>query len=196
VDKSTLQPQAAIVAPTIARDDDTESAGVVTSELAVVWIFDIQSKRGLEGDVARLIEQKCGIKLPIANRCATDKSLAVSCVGPGHWLMVNHSGDRPGFKHQLEEWLADVASVFDQSAAFTIIRAEGPSVGDALAKGVHVDLNPGVFGAGSAAATTIAHIGVLLWKPDERPVFEFAVPRSLAIAFFEWLHEASLEFAA
>ena len=63
-----------------------------------------------------------------------------------------------------------------------------------LQKAFTLDLDPDVFRAGSAAATSIAHINVLFWKLNEQSGFELAVPRSYATAFLDWLHESALEF--
>ena len=195
MDKTPLLPEPAMVTAALSRDG-LHSKGVAISERAALAIYDIQARRGLAADVARLIEEKYSIELPEANRCVTRHSLLTCCAGPNHWLMIEFSGNDPGSLYDLKECLADKASVFDQSGAFTIIKAEGRFVPQALAKGIHLDLDPSVFGPGSAAVTSIAHIGVMFWKSDDRPSFEFAIPRSLVMGFVDWLHEASLEFGA
>ena len=195
--KQLLKPESGILAPNGPRhrDDNPLRPKVVIGERAVAGIYDLQSKRGREGDVARGIYQTSGLKLPDAGHCIAHQSLLACCVGPCHWLVVNYSDDRADFKSELERCLAGAASIFDQSDAFTIIQVQGVCARNVLAKGVHLDLDHGVFGIGSSAVTSVSLIGVTFWKLDDRPIFEFAVPRSFATAFFGWLHEASLEFS-
>jgi sarcosine oxidase subunit gamma len=61
---------------------------------------------------------------------------------------------------------------------------------------LQVDLHPSVFRAGDAAITAVAHVGVHFWQLDDVPTYEFTMFRSFAIAFCEWLAEASAEFGA
>jgi heterotetrameric sarcosine oxidase gamma subunit len=197
VGEQSLKPASGILVPERlhGQDDNPGSPKVVIGERAVAGIYDLQSKRGREGDVARGIYQISGLKLPDAGHCIAHGSLLACCVGPCRWLVVKYSDDRSDFKSELERCVAGAASVFDQSDAFTIIQVQGACARNVLAKGVHLDLDQGVFGVGSSAVTSISLIGVTFWKLDDRPTFEFAVPRSFATAFFEWLHEASLEFS-
>ncbi len=54
----------------------------------------------------------------------------------------------------------------NQSDARAALRLSGPHVRDMLAKGCMIDLHPSVFPPGAAAMTSIAHIGVHLWRLD------------------------------
>jgi sarcosine oxidase subunit gamma len=90
----------------------------------------------------------------------------------------------------LETQLQGLASVIEQSGGLGVLRLSGPALLDTLAKGVQIDLAPETFAAGSVAVTSIAHIGVTLWKVDDGPTIDIAVARSLAGSFQHWL-EAS-----
>jgi methylglutamate dehydrogenase subunit D len=57
-----------------------------------------------------------------------------------------------------------------------------------------IDLHPRAFATDFAAATSVAHIAVLLWQVDDRPTYEFAVPRSYALSFWHWLHASAGEY--
>ena len=49
----------------------------------------------------------------------------------------------------------------------------------------------GHFGPGSAAVTTISHIGVTIWQIDDTPTFEIALFRSFADRFWHWMKATS-----
>jgi sarcosine oxidase subunit gamma len=63
-----------------------------------------------------------------------------------------------------------------------------------LAKGVPIDLDARVFGPGDTALTLVGHISVHLWQVDRAPTYEFAVPRSFAAGFCEWLFAAAAPY--
>jgi sarcosine oxidase subunit gamma len=97
----------------------------------------------------------------------------------------------------MEAYLASLAgwgSLVEQSHARTLLRVRGPRVREALAKGVAVDLHPRAFKPGDAATTLVAHLPVTLWQIDDQPTYEFAVARSLAQSFWQWLSTAAAEY--
>ncbi|MHB1203951.1 MAG: hypothetical protein ACYCZX_00165 [Rhodospirillaceae bacterium] len=51
-------------------------------------------------------------------------------------------------------------------------------------------MHPSAFQPGSAAATTISRIDVLLWQLDTEPTYDLAIPRSYAASFHPWLRSA------
>ena len=111
---------------------------------------------------------------------------AAKIMGPGKWLAMD---DKHGtaFVQTLETKLQGLASVVEQSGGLGVLRLAGPALPETLEKGVQIDLAPGAFPVGSVAVTSIAHIGVTLWKVDAAPTIEIAVARSLAGSFFHWL---------
>ena len=90
--------------------------------------------------------------------------------------------------------IAANASIVDQSHGRVLLRAGGPRIRDALAKGLAVDLHPHAFGRGDAAMTCVGRIGVQLWQIDDRPIYELAVPRGYCLSFWHWLQSAAAEF--
>jgi methylglutamate dehydrogenase subunit D len=95
------------------------------------------------------------------------------------------------FEAALGELCADVASVVNQSDGRCVMRVGGSRARDALAKGVPIDLDAGVFGPGDAALTLAGHINVHMWQIDNAPTYEFAVFRSFAVSFCQWLLDTS-----
>ncbi len=97
----------------------------------------------------------------------------------------------------LRDALGGTAAVVDQSSGYAVLRVTGPKVRETLAKGVPLDLHPGVFKPDDTAVTLVAHMGVVIWRRQDGPegaVFELAVFRSLAESFWHWLAESSAEF--
>ena len=60
--------------------------------------------------------------------------------------------------------LAGMASISDQSDGRALIRIAGPKARDVLAKFCSLDLDPSEFPVGTAAATSVDHTAVTLWR--------------------------------
>jgi sarcosine oxidase subunit gamma len=124
---------------------------------------------------------------PLAEAGRTARAdLALISTGPGVWLAVveDVGGDWPA---ALEGQLDGLCAVSDQSGAYGVFRISGPGARDLLQRGVAIDLHPDAFAPGSAAATVIAHIGVILWRPGQDETFEVAVFRSYVPSFRHWI---------
>lgn len=105
--------------------------------------------------------------------------------GPGTWLALADAPDE-GLAARLE----GLASVSDQSGGYVLYRIEGPQARALLQRGVFIDLDARVFVPGSVSVTMIAHMGVVLWRPegaDAPDVFELALFRSFAQSFRHWV---------
>jgi sarcosine oxidase subunit gamma len=136
------------------------------------------------------IRQLLGVTPPTEPAAAGDGGSLVVAVGPGAWLALRD--DAPtGWATELERDFAGTAAVVDQSSGYAVLRLEGEAVWRILAKGAFIDLDPQAFAPGHAAATLIAHIGVILWRRTDRPAFEVAVFRSYAGSFWHWLTTAT-----
>jgi len=170
--------------------------GVSLSERADLALAAVMVRKGAGEALTRRVRAAFGLDLPTTSRRAARGSLAFVWAGPGHWLAVTEGGDGGSFEMLLRHDLSNLASISDQSDGRAVVRITGARAGDALAKGVPVDLNPRVFTAGDAAVTTVGHIGVHLWQLDDAPTYEFAVFRSYAAAFWRWLIDSAAEFGA
>ncbi len=142
----------------------------------------------------RSVREMFGFPLPGTPKCVSAGAISVLWAGAGQWLAMTRGEDGTAFERRLRTELGDLASISDQSDGRVVIRVSGTRARDALAKGVPVDLHPGVFRPGDAAVTTVAYIGVALWQVDGAPTYEFIVPRSYCAAFHEWLSSAAAEF--
>ncbi|KRE12242.1 hypothetical protein ASE66_16895 [Bosea sp. Root483D1] len=141
-----------------------------------------------------LVESRTGITLPATPTIVSGASHDAIWSGPEQWLLRAATHD--GFAELLEA-LSVQAAVSEQSDARAAVRLSGPQIRDALAKGVMLDLHPAAFAVGDTALTSIAHIGVHLWRLTDEPdgsVFEIMVARSMVGSFWSWFAASAAEF--
>lgn len=81
----------------------------------------------------------------------------------------------------------------DVSAQRTTIRLRGAHARDVLETGCAIDLHPRVFGAGSAAVTTLGQANVILLCLGEND-YRILVRSSFAAYLAEWLLDAATEW--
>jgi methylglutamate dehydrogenase subunit D len=91
---------------------------------------------------------------------------------------------------ELATTVSGLASVSDRSSGYAALRMTGSAARDLLSRGAFIDFHPSVFRPGSAAVTTIAHIGVTLWGGDA-PTYDAALFRSYAAGFWHWIETIS-----
>lgn len=160
--------------------------GVVAHERTGLVIATVMARRGQFSALSGAVRQRYGFELADAATVSGNAHTAFVGTGSGRWLAV-FDDPAPGLVPVLQHDLNGLASVVDQSHGFGVLRLSGPAVLLTFEKGVALDLSPEVFKAGAAATTTLAHVSVHLWKVDEAPTFDVAVPRSYAGAFSHWL---------
>ena len=150
-----------------------------------------------EGGIVRVadaLKQRLGLDLPTTPAIGTSATHEVIWSGPGQWLL--RAQERAGFSDLLAA-LSPHAAVSDQSDARAALALSGPRIRDVLAKGCMVDLHPRAFPVGTVALTSIAHIGVHLWRAEDGPdgpVFEIMVARSMVGSFWSWFSASVAEY--
>ncbi|WP_254601796.1 sarcosine oxidase subunit gamma [Sphingomonas bacterium] len=132
------------------------------------------------------LSRKIGVPLPSGPRTSKAGSLMLIGTGPGVWLAFS---DKPAIDsaEQLQARVGALASVSDQSSAYSVLRLAGHDARRLLQRGVAIDLHPSQFGPGQVATSMIAHIGVILWQVDDLPTYEIATFRSFAESFRHWV---------
>jgi sarcosine oxidase subunit gamma len=113
--------------------------------------------------------------------------------GVGRWFVASAGHDPARLVGILQEALARLASILDQSDGQVAIGMTGGSVRATLAKGCALDLHPDSFKLGDAAATLLGHIPVHLTRTGADD-FEILVPRSYAASLWDSLGEMAAEF--
>jgi sarcosine oxidase subunit gamma len=172
----------------------TTSPGVTVRELRGASLATVTAHNGRRAALLDAARSAFGAELPPAPRRVEGRDIAFVWSGPDQWLACTHPAPAADMEALLATAFAGLASVVDQSHGRTLLRVTGPHVGDALAKGVPIDLHPRAFKPGDAAATLVAHIPVHLWQIDDRPTYEFAIARSLAQSFWHWLATSSAQY--
>lgn len=176
--------------------DPTRPAGVKAIAREGLGVASILAPRGGEAALAKLVATRYGLEPPATPRAVRGAAQTFVWAGPRQWLLV--ADRQQGFVEGLKP-LATLAAVSDQSDARAALRLTGPNVRDMLAKGCMIDLHPKAFPRGAAALTSVAHIGVCLWRADERPdegdaIFDILVARSMAGSFWSWAEASAAEF--
>ena len=169
-------------------------AGVTATLLDGFGLATLIAAPGGGSALSRPVEARLGIALPLTPTIASGQAHDAIWAGPDQWLL--RCASRDGFQALLAE-LAPHAAASDQSDGRAAVRLSGPRVRDVLAKGVMLDLHPAAFAVGDVALTSIAYVGVQLWRladgPDG-PMFEIMVPRSMAGSFWAWFTASAAEF--
>ncbi len=171
-----------------------ETAGVTATARDGLGLASLIAPDSGQAALAQALKRRFGLDLPLSRRAVRSAAHALVWSGPGQWLLV--AEDRRGFADAIEA-LSGLAAATDQSDSRAVLRLSGPRIRDALAKGCMLDLHPSAFPAGATALTSIAHIGVQLWRGDDGPsgaVFEIMVPRSMAGSFWSWFAASAAEF--
>jgi methylglutamate dehydrogenase subunit D len=163
--------------------------GVVAVERKGLAVATVIQRRGQSRLLSAAVTANFDIDLPVGTEWTAKNGVAWLGTGPGKWLAVSEARDAE-FVGKLETKFCGLAAVIEQSDGLGVLRLSGPALFKTLEKGVQVDLAPDAFPTGSVAVTSVAHIGVTLWKVDDQPTVDVAVARSLCNGFLHWL-EAS-----
>jgi heterotetrameric sarcosine oxidase gamma subunit len=166
--------------------------GVRIREITDFAAIGIIARRGRSAEVATILSRHVGSPVVDAAKRAGVGALAVTGTAPGQWLAI--SRDARVSLDQLRTELAGLAAVSDQGDGRLIIEVAGSRARDALAKGIAIDLDAGVFKVGDAAQTSAAHIGLQIALVDDAPTFEIISARSTAASFWSWLESSAAEY--
>lgn len=149
------------------------------------------------GPAAAAVAAHLGAALPCAaSTWAQGDTAKVIWLGPDEWLVTSPFTTPQALEAGLRGAVGDHGgAVVDVSAQRTTLRLRGERARDVLAKGCSLDLHPRVFGAGSAAQTTLGQAGVLLLALDATGSdFQIIVRSSFACYLASWLLDAAVEY--
>lgn len=136
-----------------------------------------------------------GADLP--GRCgevATGHDVVVLWLSPDEFLVISQSVAGSTLVSYLRAGVSEGgAAVVDLSANRTTLRLEGASARAVLEKGCPLDLHPRAFAVGTAVATGIGRVPVILWK-IEADSFRILPRASYADFLGRWLIDAMAEF--
>jgi heterotetrameric sarcosine oxidase gamma subunit len=133
-----------------------------------------------------------GLALPALGRLALASDQLALCVRPECWLLLGPPA-LPGATAALwQAACAHVGAAVDLSSGLTALHLSGPQVRELLSRGCRLDLDPEVFPAGSAAATIMAQVAVILAVLPSGLVL--LTPASTARHLREWLASTAKPF--
>lgn len=170
------------------------AAGVVVLDVADVQTAAVTARRGMARVLAARVRETFSLDLPEGPRRVGSEGMSFTWSGPDRWLVMKAGAMKTRLPEELAPVVANVAAVVDQSHAQAILSIRGPKVREALAKGFTIDLHPQVFSTGQTAMTTVSHMAVQITQLTQEPMYEIAVPRSLAGSFWHWLEASAAEF--
>ncbi len=168
------------------------AAGIRVCEREVA-IIEIAALRG-GAAVAQGFGARYGEVLPGFGRVVIGQVQLALCVRPGRWLLVDPR-PAPLRGAQAARWhegCAGAAAVTELSSALAAFTVSGIEARHMLARGCRLDLDPLVFPCGSAAATVVAQVPVILAALSQAILL--LTPSSTAQHFKEWLETTARPF--
>ncbi len=127
-----------------------------------------------------------------AGRAVTTDGVTIMRMGPyRYWVITERDASA-----DLSEITEDEAAVVELTDSRTVLRIQGESPRQILAKGLPIDLHKSVFPRGSIAQGSIGHIGVVvhLVSASTDDTFDLYVSSGFARSFWDWLTLAATEF--
>ncbi|TIO08738.1 sarcosine oxidase subunit gamma family protein [Mesorhizobium sp.] len=192
VSRSPLQ-HALVAGAYGARDVEP---GVSLTEVRNFELIQIMARRGRWADLASAAKTRFGVAAPDVPKAIQSPDAALIWSGPDQFLVLSKGG-----KHTfapLSQAFSQSASLSDQSHARALIGVSGAKARTMLAKLSSIDLHPTVFPIGAAAATSIDHTSVNLWRGNDRPdgqaVFNLLVFATFAESLWHTILDAAAEY--
>ncbi|TGQ11629.1 MULTISPECIES: sarcosine oxidase subunit gamma family protein [unclassified Mesorhizobium] len=172
-------------------------AGVALTEIRNFDLIQVMARRGKAGETAKAAQARFGAAAPETPKTVATADATLIWSGPDQFLVLSKGG-----KHTmaaLAPVFAGSASLSDQSHARALISISGDKARAMLAKLSSVDLHPDVFGVGAAAATSMDHTSVTLWRGDDRngqAVFNLLVFATFAESLWHTILDSAAEYGA
>jgi methylglutamate dehydrogenase subunit D len=164
-----------------------DAPGVVVALRTDLALALVMARNGKIEDLRRQVLDRFDLTPPLTAQRAEKDGLSFVWAGPGRWLACAATQTPSAFEAMLRGALSGRAAVANQSDGRCVLQINGPKAHEVLAQGLPIDIDPHVFGPGDTALTLAGHINVHFWQLDRSPAYEFAVPRSFAASFCEWL---------
>lgn len=169
-------------------------AGVSLTEIRNFDLVQVMARRGKAAEMAKAAKACFGVAAPDTPKAVGTADATLIWSGPDQFLVLSKGG------RQTMEGLAPIfagsASLSDQSHARALISISGERARTMLAKLSSIDLHPDVFAVGAAAATSMDHTSVTLWRGADRADGQAVFNLLVFATFAESLWHTILDFAA
>jgi len=176
----------------------TGQTGVKLAEIRDFSLVQIMTRRGQAAAVAKAIKANFGVDAPTEPKAVVAGKNILIWSGPDQIMVLSARGDNIRPLDAIRETFAGIASLSDQSDGRCMVRVSGPRVLDFLAKLSSIDLHDSVFPVGAAAATSMDHTAVNLWREadskDGSPTYGILFFSSFAVSFWQTLTDSGAEY--
>nr|WP_250888698.1 sarcosine oxidase subunit gamma family protein [Mesorhizobium sp. dw_380] len=169
-------------------------AGVSLTEIRNFDLIQVMARRGKAVDLANAAKERFGVAAPDAPKAVQAQDATLIWSGPDQFFVLSRGG-----KHRigaLGQTFAQSASLSDQSHARVLISISGAKARTMLAKLSSIDLHPAAFPVGMAAATSMDHTSVTLWRGNDRTDGQAVFNLLVFATFAESLWHSILDSAA
>jgi heterotetrameric sarcosine oxidase gamma subunit len=171
-------------------------AGVSLTEIRNFDLIQVMARRGKGAQMASATKARFGVAAPDAPKAVQTEDASLIWSGPDQFLVL--SKDSKHSIDTLSQALSQSASLSDQSHARALVSVSGTKARTMLAKLSSIDLHPEAFPVGAAAATSIDHTSVNLWRGSDRPdgqaVFNLLVFATFAESLWHTMLDAAAEY--
>lgn len=170
-------------------------AGVSLTETRNFGLVQVMARRGRAAEMAAAAKARFGVAAPETPKAAATSDAMLIWSGPDQFMVLSK-----GAKHTmaaLAPVFAGSASLSDQSHARALISVRGDKARAMLAKLSSIDLHPDVFAVGAAAATSMDHTSVTLWRGQDRDgqaVFSLLVFATFAESLWHTMLDSAAEY--
>jgi sarcosine oxidase subunit gamma len=142
--------------------------------------------------VVKALAARRGLTFPPTGRVSIGRDMLVLCVRPERWLLLTAPASNGAALGSWRGACEGCAALVEHSSGLTALHLSGPAVREVLARSCRLDLHPDAFVPGSAAATQMAQVSVLLAALPGG--WLLLTPATTARHFAEWLSAAAGPF--
>lgn len=172
------------------------AAGLTMTELTGFELVQVMARRGQWGPIDQACKEAYGKPAPAKPQAVEAEGALLIWSGPDQFLVLSARGQGSAMERARLAF-AGMASLSEQSDGRSLLRISGPRARDMLAKVCSLDLHPAVFPTGAAAATSIDHTSVNLWRGADSSadgVFYLLVFTTFAESLWHTLLDSGAEY--
>lgn len=182
--------RALVVGPYGAPGD----AGVSLTEIRNFDLIQVMARRGKAAEMSKAAKARFGAAAPDAPKAVQSSDATLIWSGPDQFFVLSKGGKHTA--EALAQTFASSASLSDQSHARVLMSISGAKARTMLAKLSSIDLHSDAFSVGAAAATSMDHTSVTLWRSNDRPDGQAVLNVLVFATFAESLLHTMLDSAA
>ncbi|UVK54116.1 sarcosine oxidase subunit gamma [Mesorhizobium sp. AR02] len=171
-------------------------AGVSLTEVRNFDLVQVMARRGKAAEMSKTAKGRFGVAAPEPPKAVGTADATLIWSGPDQFFVLSKGG-----KHgtgALAPAFTASASLSDQSHARSLISISGAKARTMLAKLSSIDLHPAAFPTGAAAATSMDHTSVTLWRGNDRSdgqaVFNLLVFATFAESLWHTMLDSAAEY--